>query len=320
MIVGLLDNLNIMKISRVQIHNWRSIKDTDIFIENLMVFIGQNNHGKSNILNAILFFFGHQTCGDLDFTKGEDETFVEITFGDLDEHDQSQFSKYVTTDNTIRVRKQINRGGVFEYRGYCQTPSADWLKVENVTTYTNRETIASTPLNDLIPASGRLTKAIVEEAQQSYIATNRATIEFSYIMETTNFLGLKTVAQGIFGDIFFIPAVKNASEEFSVKGKSIFNQLITNVINDMSTSNPEYIEAKRQVRQLTQILNKRIEDGTVNNNRPAQISQLEYLLENELASWNTTIDIEITPPDVDEVLRVGTNVWLNPNSASFYVI
>jgi len=300
-----------MKIKRVRIHNWRSIKDVDISFENLMVFIGRNNHGKSNILSGILFFFGSITCADLDYNKGCEELFVEITFSNLDDHDKAQFSKYLTVDDEITIRKAIRKGESFEYHGYTQIPTEEWLKEENISNYTSREAITATPLNSLVPSTGRLTREIVKQAQDSYIEQNIESLTFSYGLETTNFLGLKSVAQGIFGDVFFIPAVKNATDEFSVKSKSAFNQLLTNVINDMSATNDEYIEVKNKVKELTLSLNKTTADGTINAIRPQQISRLEELLESELLSWDTKINIEITPPDVDEVLRVGTNVWLN---------
>lgn len=300
-----------MKIKRLKIHNWRSIKDVDIVFDDLMVFIGQNNHGKSNVLSALLFFFGLINCTELDFNNGENEVFVEVTFANLDSHDQAQFGKYVTASGTMTVRKLILKGDSFEYHGYCEIPMDDWLKEDKLSEYSSRDAIGQTPLNPLVSATGRITKDMVKQAQEAYIATNKDRIQFSYSLERTNFLGLKSVAQGIFGEVFFVPAVKNALEEFNVKGKSVFNQLLTNVINDMSVSNPEYIDAKKKVRELTQILNKTIDDGSPNANRPEQISKLENLLETELASWNTTIDIEITPPDVDEVLRVGTNVRIN---------
>lgn len=300
-----------MKIKTVKIHNWRSIKDVEISFQDLMVFIGQNNHGKSNVLSGLLFFFGLSTCAELDYNQGCDDLFVEITFSDLDTHDQSQFAKYLTADGTIMVRKKISKDQPFEYHGYTQIPSDEWLKEENINNYTNRDAINQTPLSSLVPATGRLTKEIIRTAQLSYIDANRSSLTFSYELESTNFLGLKTVAQGIFGEVFFIPAVKNAQDEFNVKGKSVFNQLLTNVINDMSESNTQYIEVKNRVKELTESLNKTIADGTANASRPEQISQLESLLESELASWNTTINIEITPPNVDEVLRVGTNVWVD---------
>ena len=42
-----------MKIENVTISNFRSIIHVNIGFEDLMMFIGQNNHGKSNILYAI---------------------------------------------------------------------------------------------------------------------------------------------------------------------------------------------------------------------------------------------------------------------------
>ena len=300
-----------MKICRVKIHNWRSIKDLDIDFQDIMIFIGQNNHGKSNILSSLLFFFGEIGCTELDFKKGCDDLFIEVEFKDLDEHDRGQFQKYLTADNHIRVKKQILKGNNFEYHGYCEIPQDDWLKEENIGEYTTREKINATPLKDHVPASGRITKENIKEAQEKYISANHASITFRFDLETTNFLGLKTVAQGIFGNVFFIPAVKNATEEFNPKGKSIFNQLLSSVINEMSSNNQQYIEAKKKISELTQILNKNISDGSLNTNRPEQITKLEKIIEDEIKKWHTTINIEITPPDIDEALKVGTFVWVD---------
>lgn len=300
-----------MKICHVKIHNWRSIKDLDIDFEDIMIFIGQNNHGKSNILSALLFFFGETGCTELDFKKGSEDLFVEVEFKELDDHDKAQFQKYLTTDNHIKIKKQIAKGCNFEYHGYCEIPNEDYLKEEKIGDFTSRDKINPTPLKDLVPSTGRITKEIVKEAQEKYIQDNRANISFQYDLETTNFLGLKTVAQGIFGNIFFIPAVKNATEEFNVKGKSIFNQLLSNVINEMSSNNQQYIDAKKKIAELTQTLNKNISDGSLNESRPEQITRLEKIIENELKKWHTTINIEITPPDIDEVLKVGTSVWVD---------
>ncbi len=300
-----------MKISHVKIHNWRSIKDLDIDFNDIMIFIGQNNHGKSNILSALLFFFGETSCTELDFNKDSEDLFVEIEFRDLDEHDKSQFQKYLTIENHIKVRKQIIKGCNFEYHGYREIPQEDYLKEEKISDLTIRDKINSTPLRNLIPVTGRVTKEIVKEAQEKYVQDNKSHLSFRYDLETTNFLGLKTVAQGIFGNVFFIPAIKNATEEFNVKGKSIFNQLLSNVINEMSSSNQQYINAKEKIVELTQTLNKNISNGSLNENRPEQITRLEKIIEDELKKWHTTINIEITPPDIDEVLKVGTSVWVN---------
>lgn len=107
-----------MKIEKVEIHNWRSIADEKIDFRELMIFIGQNNHGKSNIISSLLFFFGTVTHSNLDFHCDSNTLFVEVSFGDLDEFDQNQFRKYLSSDNKIKVRKSVTPDGEVAYNGF----------------------------------------------------------------------------------------------------------------------------------------------------------------------------------------------------------
>lgn len=45
-----------MYLKELKIKNWQCIEETDIKFENLMLFIGQSNSGKSSIMSAIMFF------------------------------------------------------------------------------------------------------------------------------------------------------------------------------------------------------------------------------------------------------------------------
>lgn len=53
-----------MKIEKISIKNWRSIRDQVVKAQDLMVIIGQNNHGKSNLLSSILCW-GHMCWGQV---------------------------------------------------------------------------------------------------------------------------------------------------------------------------------------------------------------------------------------------------------------
>jgi predicted ATP-dependent endonuclease of OLD family len=298
-----------MNIDKIKIHNWRSIPDIEIVFEDLMIFIGQNNSGKSNIISSLLYFFGSITQNDLDFHDNTTELFVEVTFKNLDNFDKKQFKKYLSNDDKICVRKTAEKGGEVVYNGYLFSPKENFLKEES--TSGKREDLEKTPLVDFLPQSGRLTKEIVRTAQEEYINANKETVELDYKLESTNFLGAKSVAKGIFGDIYFIPAVKSASDEFKTTGTTIFNQLFTQIISKMSEHNEHYKNAREQMLTLTQILNKVNIDGNENTERPIEIKKLEQNLEEELRKWNTTIDIEITPPNIDDVLKLNTNIWVD---------
>lgn len=298
-----------MNIKKITISNWRSIKDLEIDFEDMMVFIGQNNHGKSNILSSLLFFFGEIKHQDLDFNHGAQELYVEILFANLNNDDKSTFKKYLTSTDEIRVRKTAYLGGSFEYKGYIENPVDEFLQEQNAGSYTKREIAESLPFHPYLPDSGRITKQNIIDAQNEFIGNNE--VEFNYELEQTNFLGLKSVAKGIFGDVYFIPAIKDATEDFSTKEASAFGKLYSSVIDSMSETNDEWRETKDKLSTLFGALNKVDVDGNVNENRPQELTGFEEKLGEELEHWGAEIDVEVSPPNIDDVFRANTQVWVN---------
>lgn len=74
-----------MKICSISILNFRSIKQAEIICENFNVFVGQNNSGKTNLFEAIEFFYNGLGRGvslqDIAFDRDIDnEVVVEINF------------------------------------------------------------------------------------------------------------------------------------------------------------------------------------------------------------------------------------------------
>lgn len=299
-----------MKIKTLEIKNWRSIKELKVMTQDLMIIIGQNNHGKSNLLSAILFFYGEIKHQDLDFFQGAEELFVDIEFSELDDQDKKTFEKYVTQQETIKVRKVAYLGGSFEYKGWIQTCLEDYLKEENAGNYTSRETASSLPFYQYLPPAGRLSKQQIIEAQQKYIQSNIRNLTFSYELEETNFMGLKSVAKGIFGEVYFLPAIKNAADDFASKDTSVFGKLLGEVVETMSQHNEDWQGTKQQLANLFSKFSKYI-NGVENTERPKQLSDLENELSKELLSWNAYFDIELNIPDIDSVLKSNASVWIN---------
>lgn len=300
-----------MKIKEVHIENWRSIQSTTLDYQDLMIFIGQNNHGKSNILSALLFFFGEIKFQELDFHNDADELSVEIIFSDLDKNDQSTFSKYVTSANEIRVRKKAYSSGSFDYKGYLQNPVEEWLQECNASAYTSRTIAITLPFVDFLPETGRITQANIKLAQSEYIARNIDAIEFNYEIEDSNFLGLKNVVKGIFGQIYYIPAIRNATDDYVTKETSAFGSLYSKLIEKMSSANSEWITAKENISNLFGLLNKKDEEGNHNTERPQELTRFEERLSSHLSSWGAEIDVEIVAPNIDDVFKANTQVWVN---------
>jgi len=301
-----------MKINKIKINNFRSIENVEMTFQKLMMFIGQNNHGKSNMLYAILFFFGEIKVQELDFFNDSDELYVEIEFNYLDEDDKVTFKKYLTNDNKILVRKTAYRGGSFEYNGYIENPVEDYLKEKSASNFTKRDVATELPIYEYLPQEGRITKANIIEAQQQYINVHEGTIQFNYELEETNFLGLKSVAQGIFGDVFFIPAVKNINDDLAANKTSIFTKLYSRVIDLVTSDDTDIQTIKDKVTTQFKKLNKYNEDGcTVNESRPIELCQFEDRLSDNMRSWGVNLEIEIIQPNIDDVFKSGVNIWIH---------
>lgn len=72
-----------MKITRVQIKNWRSIRLVDFYPEDICILVGANNAGKTNILSAVNFLLGDRfpmpaNLEDSDFFERDRDNHIHI--------------------------------------------------------------------------------------------------------------------------------------------------------------------------------------------------------------------------------------------------
>ncbi len=108
-----------MKIKSFEIKNFRSIRHINVQTKDLMVFVGKNNAGKSNILRALNAFFSRKvTVLDIppkSFERNELE--IKVVFTDVPrivrktldifESDLSITRIFVITDDRIKFSKEI---------------------------------------------------------------------------------------------------------------------------------------------------------------------------------------------------------------------
>src|ERR1035441_9931324 len=110
-----------MIISRIQVENFRSVKHADIAPSEFNVFVGQNNHGKTNLFEAIEWFYSG--AGDMSLIAHlRDKTVeisVEIEFVGIqagietvkNEKTKESFKKFANGRDSIRVIRRKSDGG-----------------------------------------------------------------------------------------------------------------------------------------------------------------------------------------------------------------
>lgn len=312
-----------MKVERLRIHNYRSIRDIDLKVTDLQVFIGPNNHGKSNILAALEFgltpsakvepndFFSCRPDGD-------GVLWIEITFIHLTPQEERTFQKYVRADRTMCIRKTaelLEKDKVeITYNGYIQEPNLWWLQHSAGERLSTRELIQKEAdqvpaLQPLLEKSGKIGQKQVTEFQTQYIQAHRNELEFTEVLESGPLLGPKNVGGGVLPDLYLIPAVRDLSDEAKIRTTTSFGRLLQHTVKEMAKKDPKFFELRQNLAQLIDRLNVR---DTASSRGPSSgLQELEHQLESELVSWRVQVSIEVSPPDLEKVFELGTTLHLD---------
>lgn len=304
-----------MRIAKLEIKNYRSIKHLSISCGDLVTLLGPNNHGKSNLLTALEF--GLTTSAkpvELDFFAGRDdddnELWVEITFDGLTAQERNTFKRYVLNDGSIRIRKTavLSDGSAkISYNGWVDEPNKEWLLAENAGQYTTRAAVNETELHDLVPPTGRVTKAMIQRAQQQYIEQNRTELNFSKRLEQGPLLGQRNVSGGVLPEFFLIPAVRDLTDEVKIRATTTFGRLMKRAVREMTERDERFIGAKTQLESVIKSLNERGGEEET----PNQLAELEQSIEDQLRGWDVIVNIEVTPPEMEKIFELGTHIHLD---------
>jgi len=97
-----------MYIKNFNIKNWKSIQNTTIEFENFLLFIGQSNHGKSNILSAISLFFDKISFESKHSYDDTSPTELTITFDSLKHIELDTFREIKNSRDEVIIKKIIS--------------------------------------------------------------------------------------------------------------------------------------------------------------------------------------------------------------------
>lgn len=104
-----------MQISRIVVNNFCSIKYAELSPTKFNIFVGQNNHGKTNFFEAVSWFYsGKGEIDEIRFgRKGEAEVIVELTFVGVqdglarmkNEKNRKSIENVIGAVDSLRVRR-----------------------------------------------------------------------------------------------------------------------------------------------------------------------------------------------------------------------
>jgi len=302
-----------MKLRWLRIRGFRSIRNLSLDVDDFLCFIGQNNHGKSNIFYALDLFFSSGTrkvTPDI-FYRGPTETAKEIViearFEDLTDAELKKLKPW-TVNGCLIVSKKYwideNDKPQVAYEAVMEVPKDPWLR-EDFSDYNKREVVSQLPIAEFLPETGRITKKIYRDAIKQYLQTYHDKVE--WVEERrVNPAGFNQVLDGYLPEFHLVPAVRDVTEETKTTGKTLLARILSVIVSRIAEQNPAF----QRLRETLQEIKKLIE-GERPEEKLAEIRELEERLAQELKPWNVKLNIGIETPDIMKLFQLGTNITLD---------
>lgn len=288
-----------MKIDQIHIKNFKSLKEVHLECGNPVSIIGENNSGKSNVIEALDLFFNPsvQKLSEESFYERVTSEPIEIrvNFKDLNKWEREYISQWLSVD-VLKVKRTFKWGSPPEitHVAILDVPEQEWLCEDEVTTHKIDEwwsnkanlVVANHNFCDYL-GTGTPTVKKWKEAISLFLKDCGKEIQ-SKEKEKENPTGFANVLKGGLPEFIPVPAVRNVTEEIKVGKTNPFGRLINALLTRVP---PEHKSAiKEALDKVRGLINR-----SSGKERISAIKETEDLLEKMLCP-SIECDLEINVP------------------------
>jgi predicted ATP-dependent endonuclease of OLD family len=304
-----------MKMRKIQIKHFRSLEDVTIHPQDILVLVGRNGSGKSNVLKALQLFFERSTriVNEECFFRRETAEPIEIivAFEQLSEWEEEQFRPWMAEDRlTVGTTITCSEDGSFDIDTFAITrvPEPEWLREGSISGakiddwWASRNELRVQGLNFASAlGSKKPTVTAWKEAARDFVSKHRAEIPFVE-MRLNNPKGYAGVLKGALPEFIYVPAVRDISEEAKVAKTNPFGQLIHSVL--AGVADEQRLVISEQIKRIENCLNR-----CGGEERLSEIKTIEKRL-NELVQeiMDCDIEIEMLMPQLEDIF-VGARIF-----------
>lgn len=306
-----------MKLEQVHIKNYKSMKDLHLKSGNLISIIGENNSGKSNVLEALDLFFNpsKDKLSEWSFYSKETSQPIEIIaeFKEMNTWEKNYFSKWICADK-LKIKRVFNwrEGDSPELIPIWirQVPSPEWLRDDDVSTAKITEwwkvkdklTIGNNQFHQYLGT----TRPSVEEWKRAITTflKEHGTEVPPVEVEKENPTGLANVLKGGLPEFILVPAVRDITDEVKVAKTNPFGRLIYALMRKIPPEQKSKI--KIAINKINELINK-----VQGQERIHEIREIEELLKKMMCPFmECDLEIEVPFPDLEDMFG-KVNLYVN---------
>ncbi len=306
-----------MKIEKIEIDNFKGLKEAVFNPKSFTCLVGENNSGKSSVLQTIVYTLNRPaSLPDSLFYDNSKPIIFKCSFSEITDDDLNRLAE----EHRTKIETLIEDGKfnlVVKYR--CnekvdlkilrETPIEDRLKDDFLDEIFKgkkgnavREVVQSNYSEWLggFPDSANLTQAKdyirskIQELPQDRFQLDEAPLPSGISASIISFLP----------EPIYIPAVKNLSDEVKTAQSTSFGRLLALLLEDITPDLEQFNSALVTVKKL---LNRIVDGGIEIDERHEKVKDLEKLVESFLGENfpKVKVELQIPPPELKTILNTA---------------
>lgn len=305
-----------MRITHIAIDNFKILKKISSPASRFVCLIGENNSGKSSLLQALLLFIEARKIQSDAFYDPTQAATVSVRLSELSDDDLALISN---TEHRDRIKAILDNGSLtlvrrFETDGttrlrwitrlpldkrFEQSAIDDLLKGKRPGSSLVSEVTGIFPeFKDRIDSKTNQSQVrdLIEELVRQIPDTEKTDRECDLPS------GMDNTVRPLLPEPIYIPAVKDLADDVKTKDSTSFGKLLGILLSQIT---PQLKSAEETFKILNEQLN-RIEqsDGTILDNRLEAVKTIESMIETYVKEnfRAVTLNINIPPPEIKTVL------------------
>jgi len=242
-----------MLISRIEIKNFRSIREATLNCSELTALLGRNGTGKSSYLYALDYFYDvSASVKDEDYFDKDTSSAIElrVTFSNLNAKEKEEFSPYIHNDN-LTVTKRISFDGNKSSQKYYAAAKqvAQFYQIRSIQSKREKVTEWNQLANSGILPDLTMTVKKADDIDPLMIDYENSHPDLCELIEREEqFFGPASIGGGKldkFTRFVLVPAVRDATDEMTQK-KGAIPQLIDLIVLRKVNSRSDIQEFKKE--------------------------------------------------------------------------
>jgi putative ATP-dependent endonuclease of the OLD family len=312
-----------VKLANLTISNYRALKDVSIPLSHFVCLIGENNTGKSSILQVLTLFFSGTALSKTNFYDPSKPIDIEMTFQDIQSTDLDRLAEEHRTkveaileNNQLILVRHYDLEGKSSLKYKTLKPKEERFSDDAIETLLKGGRSGSTLKTKVIGVFPELTDTIDTTMNQSVIKEKINELAASLPVDQKSLVncalptGIDNSIRPILPEPLYIPAVKDLSDDIKTKESTPFGKILSILLRAIESKLPE---TKDVFKDLDIKLNiHKNTDGTIDDNRLNEVKLIEHTIESYIKESfsDVNIRIDIPPPDFKTIFS-SSQIYAN---------